>query len=100
MRRLEAGFGALRCLNEERLPPGIGIAPAAPRDTEVLTYVLSGTPNPALTVVAGALPPGLTLTADGIAGTPTTTGTYDFTGLPAITMTLCPAASVTLPRKQ
>ncbi|RNE67409.1 fibronectin type III domain-containing protein [Cryobacterium tepidiphilum] len=43
------------------------------------TYALSGTPNPALTVAIGALPPGLTLTADGIAGTPTATGTYDFT---------------------
>ena len=42
-------------------------------------FTLSGTPDPTLTVVAGALPPGLALTADGVAGTPTTTGTYDFT---------------------
>ncbi len=39
-----------------------------------------GTAPRTLTVTSGSLPPGLTLTSSGLlSGTPTTTGTYDFT---------------------
>lgn len=62
-----------------RISGGSGTVTVPVESAYSSTYALSGTPNPALTVVAGALPPGLTLTAEGIAGTPTTTGTYDFT---------------------
>ena len=40
----------------------------------------SGTPASTFSVTAGALPPGLTLSAAGVlSGTPTTAGTYGFT---------------------
>jgi hypothetical protein len=38
----------------------------------------SGAPAPSLAVSDGALPPGVTLTAAGLSGTPTTVGSYDF----------------------
>ena len=45
-----------------------------------LLIVGGGTTPYTWTVISGALPPGLTLTTDGvISGTPTTTGTFNFT---------------------
>ncbi|WKK71412.1 putative Ig domain-containing protein [Rathayibacter oskolensis] len=44
------------------------------------TYTVTGTPTPTVSVVSGALPPGLTLsTAGRLTGTPTIAGTYTFT---------------------
>ncbi|KQQ10878.1 putative Ig domain-containing protein [Rathayibacter sp. Leaf296] len=43
-------------------------------------YTVTGTPSPTVSVTAGALPPGLSLSAAGhLIGTPTTAGTYGFT---------------------
>ncbi|RVW06157.1 YncE family protein [Rhodococcus spongiicola] len=43
-------------------------------------FTLTGYPAPHVTVTAGALPDGLTLTSDGVlAGTPTATGRFEFT---------------------
>jgi quercetin 2,3-dioxygenase len=36
------GFGALEILNEDRLPPGVGVLPYAQPEAEVVTYVLEG----------------------------------------------------------
>ncbi|MDH6283314.1 putative Ig domain-containing protein [Prescottella agglutinans] len=44
------------------------------------TFTLTGNPAPTVTVTAGALPDGLTLSVDGVlSGTPTTTGRFEFT---------------------
>jgi hypothetical protein len=54
-------------------PPAAAAVPFAYH----FAYNASGYPAPAYTVVAGALPPGLTLTSAGIlSGTPTQPGTY------------------------
>lgn len=44
------------------------------------TYTASGTPTPTFTLIAGSLPPGLTLSGSGtISGTPTMAGIYSST---------------------
>jgi chitinase len=61
-------------------PPSISGAPPSPvaAGTPVdFSFSLGGTPAPSTTVTAGALPPGLGLSAGGrITGTPTTAGSY------------------------
>lgn len=47
-----------------------------PYDDQLTVF---GTPAPTVTVQAGALPPGLTLSGDDISGTPRHIGTYAFT---------------------
>ncbi|KAA9111305.1 NHL repeat-containing protein [Microbacterium rhizomatis] len=43
-------------------------------------FTTTGTPNPTTSITAGSLPPGLTLSADGVlSGTPTQTGSFAFT---------------------
>ncbi|WP_415638974.1 putative Ig domain-containing protein, partial [Prescottella defluvii] len=43
-------------------------------------FTLTGYPAPTVTVAAGSLPDGLTLTSDGeLTGTPTTAGRFEFT---------------------
>ncbi|MDH6678507.1 DNA-binding beta-propeller fold protein YncE [Rhodococcus sp. LBL1] len=43
-------------------------------------FTVTGRPAPTVTVTAGALPDGLTLSVDGVlSGTPTTTGRFEFT---------------------
>ncbi|MBD1208466.1 MAG: putative Ig domain-containing protein, partial [Ignavibacteria bacterium] len=43
------------------------------------TFVANGTPTPWYSIISGTLPPGLTLTYDGIlSGTPTAAGAYTF----------------------
>ncbi|KAA9111306.1 putative Ig domain-containing protein [Microbacterium rhizomatis] len=72
----------------EGVAPGVsapvqvtGVAPAGTTGVEYsFTYTRQGIPLPDLSVTAGALPPGLSLSADGVlSGTPTQGGTFTFT---------------------
>lgn len=66
-------------------PASMGIAPAfMPQGTVGATFstqlfTTGGAGTYAYTITAGALPPGITLLGDTVSGTPTATGTFNFT---------------------
>lgn len=64
-------------------PPALSGVPASPASQYIFysyRYGLTGKPTPTTAVTDGALPPGLTLSTDGLLyGTPSTPGTYTFT---------------------
>ena len=68
--------------DDDTIAPAItGTPPAATRGTKYnYTFDLTGMPAPTVSLTAGALPKGVTLTPDGqLTGTPTKAGTYRFT---------------------
>ncbi|HEY6797177.1 MAG TPA: putative Ig domain-containing protein [Kineosporiaceae bacterium] len=63
-------------------PPSVTgtAATATAGEAYVFAYTVRGIPAPTVSVTAGSLPPGLSLTPTGIlSGTPTVAGTYTFT---------------------
>jgi hypothetical protein len=59
---------------------GVPTSPVTVGDTYSFPYVVTGAPDPTVSVTAGLLPDGLTMDSTGlITGQPTTPGTYDFT---------------------
>ncbi|WP_430334816.1 putative Ig domain-containing protein [Rhodococcus sp. ACT016] len=78
---IAAGAAHSLALDARTAPTPSGTAPVGfVRNPYSHTFTVTGNPAPTVTVTAGALPDGLTLSADGVlSGTPTTGGRFEFT---------------------